>query len=61
MRKTGTVLVFAEQGKWKGCLNDRDGGNYAFVSSDSLLGLVDALEKGLKQGGLDWRKNKKWK
>lgn len=55
---TGTVLVFAEDGKWKACLNDRDGGYYAFASSDSLVGLVEALERGLKGGGLDWRKSK---
>lgn len=57
-RKTGTVLVFAEEGKWKACINDRDGGFYAFVSSDNLPGLLEALERGLKGGGLDWRQSK---
>lgn len=57
-RKTGTILVFAEEGKWKACTNDRDGGFYAFTSADSLEGLLGALERGLKGGGLDWRKSK---
>jgi hypothetical protein len=54
-RKSGTCLVFAEDGKWKCCLNDRDGSHYCFVSSESLVGLLGALERGLKTGGLDWR------
>lgn len=58
-RKSGTVLVFAEDGKWKCCLNDRDGGHYCFVSSDSLAGLLGALEGGLKGGTLDWRLSRK--
>jgi len=54
-RKSGTILLFAEDGKWKSCVNDRDGGHYAFLSADSFWGLLDALEASLKGGGLDWR------
>lgn len=57
-RKTGTILVFAEDGKWKACVNDRDGGNYCFGSADSFSGLLEALERGLKGGSLDWRASK---
>lgn len=57
-RKVGTLLVFAEDGKWKACLNDRDGGNYCFASSDALEGLLEALDRGLQSGGLDWRVSK---
>jgi len=54
-RKSGTILLFAEDGKWKSCVNDRDGGHYAFLSADSFWALLDALEASLKGGGLDWR------
>jgi len=54
-RKSGTLLLFCEDGKWKSCVNDRDGGHYAFCSADSFWGLLDALEGSLKGGGLDWR------
>lgn len=57
-RKTGTLLVFAEDGKWKSCLNDRDGGNYCFASADTVEGLLEALDKGLRSGVLDWRASK---
>jgi len=57
-RKSGTLLLFAEEGKWKACVNDRDGGYYAFLSSESFLGLLGALEDSLKGGGLDWRQSR---
>lgn len=60
-RKPGTIRLFAEEGKWKACLNDNEAGRYAFVSGSSLLGLLEAVEKGLAGKGLDWRANKKWK
>lgn len=58
MRTTATANVFAEDGKWKCCLNDRDGSRYAFVSADTLERLLEALEGGLKRGTLDWRVSK---
>jgi len=57
-RKTGTLLVFFEDGKVKGCVNDRDGGFYAFSSSDSFAGLLRGVDSDLKAGKLDWRKSK---
>jgi len=60
-RKTGTLLTFCEDGKVKGCVTDRDGGYYAFVSSDSFAGLLEAVDRDLKTGALDWRKSKAWK
>jgi len=60
-RKPGTIRIFAEQGKWKACLNDNEAGRYAFVSADSLPRLLEVIEAGLGTRGMDWRANKKWK
>lgn len=57
-RKTGTLLIFFEDARIKSCLNDRDGGYYAFLSSDTFTGLLEALDKALREGGLDWRQSK---
>ena len=57
-RKTGTVLIFAEDAKWKACVNDRDGGYYAFHSAEGLESLLEALDGALKGGKLDWRESK---
>lgn len=54
-RRTGTLLLFAEDGKWKACVSDREDGYYAFCSSDTVTGLLEALNKALEKGQLDWR------
>lgn len=54
-RRTGTLLLFVDQGKLKACVTDRDAQLVAFVSGDSLPGLLDALERGLRDDTLDWR------
>lgn len=54
-RHAGTITLFTELGSWKARVNDRDTGEVAFVSARSLSCLLDAVEKGLVEGGLDWR------
>lgn len=59
-RKTGTLLVFCDDCKFKVCLNDRETGMSAFLSFGSILEALDGLEKALTIGDLDWR-TPKWK
>lgn len=58
-RVTTTVLVFAEDGKLKAAVHDRDGHRSAFVSGDTWDGLWGALETALKEDLLGWRPDKK--
>lgn len=60
-RKTGTLTVFLADGKFKGSLNDREESYTGFASADSFTGLLEALDKGLKSGHLDWRPSRKFK
>lgn len=53
-----TLSIFAEDGVWKCCLNDKDTDSYCFVSGETLDGLLRSLEDGLSGGGLDWRRRK---
>jgi hypothetical protein len=55
-RRTSTLLVFLHEGTLKACLRDRDSDETAWVTADSLAGLLDALEAGLQEGRLDWRR-----
>lgn len=57
-RQTSTLLLFAEEGRWKGMINDRDAGAVAFVSGDCLRAVLASIEKGLDGGNLDWRPTK---
>lgn len=54
-RKTGTMMIFAEQGRWKACLHDRDQKRTCFVSAATLMALLGAVEDVLANGGGDWR------
>jgi len=58
-RETATLLIFAEEGRFKGCLNDRQEERVCWVSSGSLLGLIAELEANLEAGTADWRRS--WK
>jgi hypothetical protein len=58
VRKTGTMLLFAEDGVFKACLSDRDEGYIAFLTHKSVEGLLDAADKALFRGALEWRVSK---
>jgi hypothetical protein len=56
-RKPGNFLLFTDGGRWKACVHDKDARTAAFVTADSVDGLLRALEDGLSEGTLDWRKD----
>jgi hypothetical protein len=58
-RSTGTVMVFAEDGRWKAWVHDRDASMGCFVSSETLDGLWSAVEKAVGASGGDWRPDRK--
>lgn len=60
-RRTGTALVFCEDGAFKVCLSDRADGYVAFVSSATFKGVLLECEEGLVSGSLDWRVARKKK
>jgi len=57
-RVTSTISLFVDQGQWKARLNDRDGGQVAFVSAEGFIALLEALETALRDGTLDWREDR---
>jgi len=54
-RQTSTLMLLAEQGVAKACLNDREAERSAWVSGRSFTEALDALEAGLVEDRLDWR------
>jgi hypothetical protein len=60
-RKTATLLLFVDEGMLKACLRDRETEETAWVAGEGLEGLLDALEVGLQEGRLDWRREGKRK
>lgn len=56
-RETSTLTVFAEHGRIKLCLNDRENGRSAWVSGRTLEDALAGLEADLAGGEADWRKS----
>lgn len=54
-RQTATLMIFAEDGRWKAMLNDRQEGCVCFVSGECVSEALKSLEKGLSNASLDWR------
>jgi len=54
-RETASITLFFGDGSFKACLNDRSNKRVAFVSADSPIAVLGALEKGIQEDSLDWR------
>jgi hypothetical protein len=55
-RSPSSLVVFTEDGVWKGCLSEKDAGLQLWRTADSLQKLLSALEKALAGGNADWRR-----
>jgi len=56
-RRTSTFTLSAEDGQWKGCLNDRETGFQLFVTAGSVTDLFERLEAVLTSPEPHWRRN----
>lgn len=54
-RVPSTLLIFAEDGMFKVCLNDRDSSAASWSSGSDILGAVASLEGRLASGTAEWR------
>lgn len=59
-RRTASLLVFFEDGVWKGVLHDREMGRQLWVTSRWYVDLVVALEERLTADPIDWRRARQW-
>lgn len=55
-REPGTMLVVWQDGRWRAWLNDRQVGDSAWLSCVTWTGLMAAVERGLAQGTMEWRR-----
>lgn len=59
-RETATLLVFASDGQWKACLNDRAEGRVAFVTGRTVQDLFKLLNEQLDSSSVEWRASKQY-
>jgi len=55
-REPSSLVVFTEDGCWKGCLTEKGAGLTLWRTAESLQKLLQAFEKALVGGQADWRK-----
>jgi len=55
-RSPSSLVIFTEDGTWKGCLTERDAGLQLWRTGETLAKLLGALEKALASGQADWRR-----
>ena len=60
-RLTSTLIVSCDEGRWKGCLSDRESNNVLWRSADTFQGLLEGLESVLASGKADWREKRDYK
>lgn len=58
-RQTGTVMLFADAGRLKAMLNDRDGSVVAFLTLSSEDDVLGAVDQALLDPDTDWRAARK--
>jgi len=56
-RKTSTLLLMTENGRWKAFLHDRDGKRGFWMTAEAYEGLLGALENGLTNSSVEWRRD----
>lgn len=57
-RRTSSLTIFAEEGSFKACLNEREGGYALFVTEGRFLAVIEALELLLQEENPPWRKSR---
>lgn len=54
-RVPATVMLFAQDGRWKVCINDKAMSRVAFIAGLTPESALQAAEDGLASDDLDWR------
>jgi len=55
-RKTSSLLIFTEDGVWKGCLTERDLDISLWASGPTFSGMLLAMEERLNADQVEWRR-----
>lgn len=59
VRKSSTLMIVVENGRWKGWIHDRDGRRSSWLSAASWEGILEVVEKSLAEGTTEWRADKR--
>ena len=54
-RETGSIMIFVQDGCFKGMLRDKDAGCVLWVAAPSIFGVLEAMEAAVSSPTADWR------
>lgn len=54
-RELATLMIFAQDGRWKVCLSDKATGRVCFLSGTTIEEALLSLDEGLGTDEVDWR------
>jgi hypothetical protein len=57
-KRTGKVTLWTDDGLWKGCLSLPDPAVVAFLSAQDPSGLLQLMERQLRDDNVDWRRSR---
>lgn len=58
-RAPGRIILYCEQGKGCVCLSDKHTAQVTFHVADSLFEAMEGMDRRLRDGKCDWRKDKR--
>lgn len=56
-RKTSTLMILTENGRWKAFLHDREHKRGCWVTAEAWEALLETLERSLADSSTEWRKD----
>lgn len=57
-REPGTITLMCQDGRFKASMQDKETKHYCFVSADTFMGLLEAMEGALTNPEHEWRESK---
>jgi len=58
-RDPASITFFCETGQLKACLTDKQNERLLFRSGETMVDIMDAFEKAVRDPGADWRPSRK--
>jgi hypothetical protein len=56
-RQVATLVLFIEEGRWKGCLSDRETDRTLWKVGDTLGDLLLSMDQEIQEGSAGWRRS----
>ena len=56
-RQVATLIIFLEEGRWKGCLSDRESDRTLWKTADTIEDMLLEMDADIQEGGTGFRRS----